>query len=309
MTKHEFDRAVADLARRQHGTFNHAQARGLGATDSMIRQRAQIGEWVRLARGVYALASHPPTWRRQYKAAELSKVGAAICGRAAAMVHGFEGAKVVRPAIVVPPGTSVRSTIADVHEGTAVPLTMVHGIRTTTAAHTVLDLLATWPVHAVERAFDGALLAGIVQLADCEERVAALAGSRRRDLGTYEVLVGDRRQAGWAPPGSELERMLAGVLDGLPGDVTVERQCRFPWWPDSACRADFLVRPWRLIVEADGRRWHARVADFDRDRWRDNTALAHGYRVLRFTHTHVRERPAEVLELVVAAGRWRPMAA
>jgi hypothetical protein len=67
MTNHDLDRALARLARRQHGAFDHDQVTGLGATDRMIRHRIAVGERVRLARGVYALTSHPATWRRQYK--------------------------------------------------------------------------------------------------------------------------------------------------------------------------------------------------------------------------------------------------
>jgi very-short-patch-repair endonuclease len=309
MSRHDVDRAIAKVARRQHGVFSIDQVRALGATKTMVRTRVEIGEWVRLARGVYALASHPATWRRQYKAAELSKPGSAICGRPAAMVHGLEGAKVLRPELVVAPGTSVRSSIASVHEGRDVPVAMVDGIRVTTLAQTLLDLLAHWPVDAVERAFDGALLAGVLDLAACEERADTLAGTRRRDLVTFAALIEARRAGTYAPPESELEHALLALLAGLPSDVTVERQCPFPWWPTGPSRVDFLIRSWRLILEADGRRWHARVADFDRDRWRDNTAQAHGYRVLRFTHAHVTQRPGEVFNLVVGAGRWRPVAA
>jgi very-short-patch-repair endonuclease len=46
---------------------------------------------------------------------------------------------------------------------------------------------------------------------------------------------------------------------------------------------DAYIPAWRLIVEADGRRWHQRKADMERDRIRDNAAVANGYAVLRFT--------------------------
>jgi very-short-patch-repair endonuclease len=309
MSSHDVDAAIAALARRQHGAFNHAQLRDLGATDRMVDQRVGTGRWVRLVRGVYALASHPPTWQRQYKAAELSRPGSALCRRPAAMVHGLDGAKVLRPELWVPPGSSGRSSLARVHRGAEVPTTVVDGIRVTTLAQTLLDLLAEWQLDAVERAFDGALLAGRLDLRQCEERIQALAGTRRRDLAAYRALVGTRQAEGWAPSESELEHQLERVLRQLPAGLLVERQARFPWWPDAPHRTDALVSPWRLIVEGDGRRWHARVADFERDRWRDNVALAHGYRVARFSYAHVKERPSEVLDLIVAAGSWRTVAA
>ena len=41
---------------------------------------------------------------------------------------------------------------------------------------------------------------------------------------------------------------------------------------------------WALVIEADGRAWHTRVEDFERDRRRDAEAAAAGYLTLRFTH-------------------------
>ena len=63
-----------------------------------------------------------------------------------------------------------------------------------------------------------------------------------------------------------------------------------------------MIPAWRLVLEADGRRWHARVADFDNDRWRDNQAAALGLRVMRFTYIHLTERRREVADLISAAG-------
>jgi very-short-patch-repair endonuclease len=59
-----------------------------------------------------------------------------------------------------------------------------------------------------------------------------------------------------------------------------------------------LLPEHRLIVEADGRRWHTRVADFDRDRWRDNEATANGYRTLRFTWVHLHDFADASLDVV-----------
>ena len=63
-----------------------------------------------------------------------------------------------------------------------------------------------------------------------------------------------------------------------------------PWRPDTRERLDALVVAPKVILEGDGRAWHARLRDFDRDRWRDNEAAAHGYLVLRFTFVHLAHR-------------------
>lgn len=52
---------------------------------------------------------------------------------------------------------------------------------------------------------------------------------------------------------------------------------------------DIYIAAWRLILEADARRWHSRRADFERDRARDNAAAAAGLAVLRFTRRMLTE--------------------
>ena len=121
--------------------------------------------------------------------------------------------------------------------------------------------------------------------------------SRREGLPRIRPLIEDRTADGYVPPESELEALLADLLARLPG-VRVERQARFPWRQDLPNRVDFLLPDHRLIVEADGRRWHTRVANFDNDRLRDNVALANGHGTMRFTWTHLHAGFDESLSLV-----------
>jgi very-short-patch-repair endonuclease len=58
-------------------------------------------------------------------------------------------------------------------------------------------------------------------------------------------------------------------------------------------------------VEADGRRWHTRQADFERDRDRDNMAAAHGIAILRFTYKMLVHQPDHCLGTILATGRAR----
>lgn len=73
-------------------------------------------------------------------------------------------------------------------------------------------------------------------------------------------------------------------------------------------RVDAVIPDWNLILEADGRAFHTKRADFERDRQRDNLAAAHGYRVMRFTHRALTQDPAAVLQLVLNAGQQTSMA-
>lgn len=76
-------------------------------------------------------------------------------------------------------------------------------------------------------------------------------------------------------------------------------------WAAARGRADVGIPAWKVLVEVDGRSWHARLRDFDRDRERDNLAVANGWVVLRFTALHLREDPVRVMELIVQTGAVR----
>ena len=301
----DFDRAVDRLALRQHGAFHQRQLRTIGGTPTMVQDRVDSGRYVRLAARVLALASHPATWRRQYKAAELSVPGAAIADRAALHVHRIAGGKILRPQLVVPYTSNVRSTLADVRRCSDVCTTEVDRIRVTTVAQTLVDLVACWPIKPVEAAWDDALLTAKVSVEELAERVAVAVAGRRPHGRAAEVLLDDRRRTDWVALDSLLELLMRRLLVALPPGITAVHQAAMPWWSPGEGRVDLYIPAWRLIIELDGRRWHARVAAFDADRWRDNVAAANGHVVLRFTHAHLTLRPDEVLELVLGTGRHR----
>jgi hypothetical protein len=293
----DVDRRLADVAARQHGVFNRDQAFTAGASDRFIRRRLAEGAWVRLDTCVYGTPHAPGTWLRQLKIAELGAKDAAIAGRAAAALHGLTGFRPSRPEIAVPLTTRSRSTLADVHRYAGARTTTVKGFRVTTIAQTLFDIAArrTDPWR-LERAMDDALLAGHLILEELEERLVNYRGAHRHGVALMRVFILERREDGWTPPESELEakaaRVLAKACDGWV------RQYPLPFRGPIGGRVDFALPSQRLIVEADGRRWHARVADFDRDRWRDNEAVAEGWRVLRLTWAHLEAAEQDVIRLV-----------
>lgn len=291
------DAAIVDLAARQHGVFSRDQAFAAGASERLITRRLAAGDWLRLDRGVYGLRGSRGTWLRQLKIAELGTREAAIAGRAGAALQDLTGFRPCRPEIAVPLTVTSRSAVAVVHRYAGAKVETVKGFRCTTVAQTLFDLASTrTPLLVLERAMDDALVGGRLVVPDLEERLAALHGSHRHGLVVMRAFVEERREDAWTPPESELERVAAAVLGRVTSGWT--RQYRAPWAPGGSSRVDFALPRERLIVEADGRRWHARVADFDRDRWRDNEAVAAGWRVLRFTWVHLTAAPDDVVALV-----------
>ncbi len=297
------DSKLQTLAARQHWLVSRRQAFELGASTRFLDRRLQAGDLVRIERSVYGYAGHPMTWLRRVKAAELGTPDAAIAGLAAAALHGLTDFRRGRPEIVVPPTAICRHPTALVHRQVGVRTTEVEGVTTTTVTQTLFDVAPRVSIWKLERAVDDCLIGRKVQLEDLEERLRFYEGSRRAGLPVMRSLITERRQSGWVPPSSELEARLYDLLDDVTDRSNVVRQAAWPWRPTTVGAVDAYLPGHGLIIEADGRRWHTRMADFDRDRWRDNQAAAHGLRVMRFTWLHLtRNRPEAVAVLSSALG-------
>jgi very-short-patch-repair endonuclease len=300
MDSNSFDAAIDRLASRQHGTFTHAQATAAGGTERMIAHRRKTGRWIDLDHGVYGLRSHPPTWHRQLKAAELSLRGAAIARTSAAVLHQMDGFRKGAIDLYVPRGGGRSSRLARVHHSRWFDTTTVQGVTVLTATHTLLSLMGNVPFHRLERALDSALVKRITTIEEVQAVHQAIAGKRMRGTADLGALIDDRL-TGYVPPTNELERAAAQLLRDPRIPVFVA-QAPFPWWPSGPFRVDFYIPSWRRIIEVDGRLWHTRFADFERDRQRDHLAQSNGVEVTRFTYGQVIHDPAYVLEVLMAIG-------
>jgi very-short-patch-repair endonuclease len=303
MYDHDVDRRIERMGRRQCGAFNHQQALDAGASDDMISVRLRLGVWLHLESGVYAVASYPGSFERQCWAAVLGQPQAAVAGFAAAHLLGFRDYSPGRPEVVVPPAGNARSPSALVHRYESPVLVKVGGLKMTSRAQTIFDIASRVGVARLERTVDDEIVSKRMTVADLEERLAAYDGTRRKGLRVMRLLIADRRAEGFIPPASELERRADRIVRRLRGKPRVVREASFPWLQHGAGRVDRYLPDEGIIVEFDGRRWHTRVADFDRDRWRDAQAIAEGLAPLRFTYAHVTTQPAEVLDVIERARR------
>jgi hypothetical protein len=141
-------------------------------------------------------------------------------------------------------------------------------------------------------------------LDDLRDRYAALHDSRLPGIGDLRAVLRDRGE-GYVPPAGELSRRLRALFASVPNLPPVEWEATPPWLERGRGRVDALIPDWHLVVEGDGRAWHARVADFEYDRWRDAEALAHGYGTLRFTAHQLASRPTWSRNVLLAASAHR----
>lgn len=104
-------------------------------------------------------------------------------------------------------------------------------------------------------------------------------------------LVLDERSDAAVPPGSELERaMLTALRDA--GLRPPQRQVALPGTGEIDGLVDAAYPDCRIILEADGRRWHTRVRDLACDHSRDAQAARAGWQTLRFLYEMIIHDPA-----------------
>lgn len=299
----DIDRALAVLANRQHGVFSHRQAVAAGASPGQIAYRRSSGAWIVLDRAVYALDSSPPTWHRQVMAAILGKNRARASGATAGVLHGMPHCRKAKPEITIPAGGSAAGKLAVVRRRSdfrTLKLIVIDRIPTTDAATTLFDLSSRLRSAQLQRTIDDCLVRRKVAVDDLRTVLDVYRGCRLSGTVAFREAI-EEITSEYVPSQSDLEVLLMGPLSD-PRVPSVDLQARLSWWDELPHRVDAFIAPWSLIVEADGRTYHTKRADFENDRRRDNLAVAHGYRVLRFTYRMLNDDPADVLRTILRAG-------
>lgn len=302
MTDRDFDERVGAIAARQAGAFTRAQVLAVGGTDRMIRRRRDARRWTSRIQGVYELADHPRTWRRDLWVACLAPGrGAVVSHEAAAVLHGLATFRAGPVVVTVAHADTRLSALGTVHQSRRLyddHITRLDGLPVTTVARTLIDLAAVHRITRIELAMDSALTSRACTIGDLTTTFDDLASRGRRGIGTIRRLL-TSRQPGYVAPSTMAESLLLRALrrGGLPRPTL---QLPHPGdgiegFVDAAYPAE------RLLLEADGRRWHTRERDFARDRARDIAATIAGYSTLRFTWADVSERPTWVADQVRAA--------
>jgi very-short-patch-repair endonuclease len=141
----------------------------------------------------------------------------------------------------------------------------------TAVAWTLLDLAATLPRRALEKAIDQAEIQHLLDLSSLD--ALARAHPRRPGVGKLRAALDEPA----TPTRSELEDRMLEICraDRLPAPLAntlIE-----------GLEVDFLFPAARLVVETDGWAHHRTRRAFERDRERDAQLARAGLRVLRFT--------------------------
>jgi very-short-patch-repair endonuclease len=301
------DAAILAVAARAAGVCTRVELRRAGVPDRTIGHRVRSGSLVRVGSGIYEVRGLTDPDTRLHRAVKAHPCGA-ISHLSAARLWGFpvapaEPNEPVRVTVPRRGGTRPRVPGVEVHGSRHLPPDEVGeprpGLASTSPARTIVDLAGSAIGdrrlrHVVQTQVVAGQL-GLVEVTACLDRFGSrgVAGA-----GRLRRLI-DRLDDGEPVPGSELERRLAGLLG--PG---FRRQYRPPWYDGVRGVVDFAQPASWVIVEADGRRWHAVGQSMVDDRRRDRLAATNGWLVLRVTWDDVVERPsttaAEVAAVVTA---------
>lgn len=272
----------------------------------MIRNRLRSGTWIRLDTGVYAHVTSDPTWERSVMAAVLAEPWAVASHRSAAVLHQLEGFRQGRPEVTIRAGANARGRLAIAHRGVDVRMTRVRRIPAVAIEQAFVDLVQVASEAKARRALASQADARPAVLNAVRDRYCELAPRGGRDLRSLRSIL-LQFGAGDLPDESALERRMRLVLSST-AIPPIRWQAPFPGRRPGARRVDGLIEEWSLVVEGDGRAWHARVEDFERDRRRDAEAAAAGYQTLRFTWYQLTDDVPWVRRVVVDTGARRAAA-
>ena len=243
----------------------------------------------RVHRGVYAVGHPVLTVNGRRMAAVLAGgPGAVLSHASAAALWGIRPTSATRIDVTVrSAGGRAKRPGLRIHRTPTLradEITEHQAIRVTTPARTLLDLAATLPRRALERALDEAEIHELYDLASLDAMARTHAGERgARHLRRALDEDGDPTLTD-----SELEELMLALCE----EHGLERPEPQAWV--AGLRVDFLFAASRLVVETDGYRYHRTRRAFERDRERDAILARAGYRTLRFTHRQLTREPAMV---------------
>jgi hypothetical protein len=290
------DRAMADLATRQHGLITRAQLLACGLQPAAIDRRVRARRLHVVHRGVYAVGHRALTQEARWLAAVLA------CGPLAVLSHGaaarlwgllerWDGIDVSVPS------AAGRSGPVDVrvHRVPSLDRDDVRRrarIPVTSPVRTLVDLSPLVTRRRMERLLDEAHVLRLCTPAQVRLAVRGRVGRPGMPLLTSIL---DGHDVGSTLTESELEERFLDLCAqaGLSMPTVNE--------PGVAGRVDFTWPALRLAVETDGWRFHRTQAAVERDRAKEARLVIDGWRVLRFTWRQIVYRPASVIAALRAS--------
>jgi hypothetical protein len=293
---------LAQHASAHHGVVSVQHAAAIGVDRRQLRRAAAAGVIEFVHPDVVRFRGTVTTRHLRVAAAVAQVAGSTASHESALWLHRVPRMPFAVAVTTTPAGRSSRWGIRVHRAGDLATdhVTVVDSLPVTTLPRTVVDLASV---------FGRARLAHLIDhLTIVERRTSVAAIARvldqvnrrgRTGIGVLAALL-DARSPGTAAPRSRVERRVDRIIDTslvLPRPLTEH--------PLPSGEVPGLVdRAWpeaQLILEIDGRAWHAREQAMSKDRARDRAAAAVGWLTLRVLDEEVARDPAGLLRDVEAA--------
>jgi predicted transcriptional regulator of viral defense system len=295
---------LAKVAASQAGLVRREDAAARRVSDRELDHLVELGLLEVVHTGVYRHVAAPFDGRARLLAAVWGAGAVAVAShRSAARLWELRDVPRWRPEVTVA-GRSRRSpTRVTVHRTDRlepIDITTSDGIPVTTVPRTLLDLGAVTDPPVVRQATQDAVIRGLVAPEDLLCVLERLGRRGRRGTAALREVV--EAASLDARLESRLEQELLELVlrcEVPPPVPQYELRCV----DGRRVRLDFAWPDAGVAVEADGRRWHATTADFERDRARGNSITASGWSLYRFGWADVRERRAGTVASIHRAFR------
>lgn len=299
-----FTRCV-EIALQQHGVIATRQAVDAGVSYDAVYRRVKSGALLPLLPGVHRIREYPETWQQPLMAGCLWAGASAVAShRAAARALGLLESAPTEVLMVrrKKPIPQVR-----LHHTDTLPrcdLTTVQGIPTTTASRTLIDLGGVCRPDTVERCLENALRTGLTSIWHLIERLEELGGPGRNGTGVMRSVLRSRDPR-LIPTASELEALLWQTIasSSLP---LPQRQVVITDREGFVGRVDFAYVEQRLVIEAQGAKWHLGHERWLNDMERRSRLMLAGWRLLEVAWMDVVRRRATVIARIHEALRVSP---
>lgn len=295
--------AMAALAARQHGVVARRQLLELGLSDSEITRLVAAG-WLHPLHGGVFLLGHPGATRlARHQAATLAfGERTAVSHRPSVVLRGLLPDRGDPVEVTTACGNAGWHGGVRVHECRRLSsrdVVRVQGIWAVRLERAVVDVAGSEPSELAR------LLAAIdrKRLLDPRALARELRSGRR---GSSLVRLRLEELTERPPTESELEDLFIEAIVGARGLPDPVHQAS-PL-PLRAQRVDFAWPQERVVVEVDGRVWHAIQSTWGEDHERDLALRRAGWTCLRYTHRQLTKTPALVADdLQAALGPDRPL--
>lgn len=270
------------------------EALALGIASSTLNRRVEEGILVRRRPGILTLPGAVDEHLLDLHAA-CRKLGAIVSHQSAAYVHRLDRPRHLKPSVTVARNNTKDMAgviVHQLHDLDHTHIMVIDGLTVTIPERTIIDLAAVIGEDHLLRIVDNGLAGSRIDLTKLDDLFAEVG--RRGKPGTAVLRrTLEARSGSYTPPDSELERRLLLLIERASLSAP-DRQFKASWLTPVNGRIDLAYPGHRLVIEADGRRWHLLAEAFENDRLRDNAAQLTGWRILRFTWKEITEHPDRV---------------